>query len=97
MTGSQYAGMDGLEVVQRLRKRGRTLPVLLLRREARWRIKGLNVGADDYLPKPFELEGSWMLVCGPFFPTRRGRVHEVRQLGELSFMMKGIFCYRDGR
>ncbi|MEX8815726.1 response regulator, partial [Salmonella enterica] len=51
-------GMDGLEVVQRLRKRGQTLPVLLLtaRSAVADRVKGLNVGADDYLPKPFELE-----------------------------------------
>ena len=51
-------GLDGLEVVQRLRKRGQTLPVLLLtaRSAVADRVKGLNVGADDYLPKPFELE-----------------------------------------
>ncbi len=48
--------MDGLEVVQRLRKRGQTCPFCCSRREARWRtLKRLNVGADDYLPKPFEL------------------------------------------
>ena len=48
-------GLDGLEVVQRLRKRGQTLPVLLLtaRSAVADRVKGLNVGADDYLPKPF--------------------------------------------
>ena len=48
-------GLDGLEVVQRLRKRGQTLPVLLLTARARGRVKGLNVGADDYL-QTFELE-----------------------------------------
>ena len=48
-------GLDGLEVVQRLRKRGQTLPVLLLtaRSAVADRVKGLNVGADDYLAKPF--------------------------------------------
>ncbi|MVY95921.1 response regulator, partial [Enterobacteriaceae bacterium 8376wD7] len=50
-------GFDGLEVVQRLRKSGQTLPVLLLtaRSAVADRVKGLNAGADDYLPKPFEL------------------------------------------
>ena len=51
-------GLDGLEVVQRLRKRGQTLPVLLLtaRSAVADRVKGLNVGADDYLAKPFGME-----------------------------------------
>ena len=46
------------EVVHRLRKRGQTLPVLFLtaRSNVADRVKGLNAGADDYLPKPFELE-----------------------------------------
>ncbi len=48
-------GLDGLEVVQRLRKRGQTLPVLLLtaRSAVADRVKGLNVGADDYLTQTF--------------------------------------------
>ena len=56
--GYRYAGLRWSRVVQRLRKRGQTLPVLLLtaRSAVADRVKGLNVGADDYLPKPFELE-----------------------------------------
>ncbi|TRX75894.1 response regulator [Pseudomonas mangiferae] len=48
---------DGFEVLARLRARGRTLPVLILtaRGEVRDRVHGLNLGADDYLAKPFEL------------------------------------------
>jgi two-component system, OmpR family, phosphate regulon response regulator OmpR len=47
--------MDGLEVCRRIRARGRT-PVLMLtaRGDAMDRIIGLELGADDYLPKPFE-------------------------------------------
>jgi len=47
--------MDGLEVCRRLRARS-DLPVLMLtaRGEATDRIVGLELGADDYLPKPFE-------------------------------------------
>lgn len=49
--------MDGLEVLRRLRGRGATVPVLVLtaRGDARDRIVGLDAGADDYLPKPFDL------------------------------------------
>ena len=48
-------GIDGFEVVRRLRKRGLTLPVLLLtaRNAVSDRVHGLEVGADDYLVKPF--------------------------------------------
>ncbi|HLD68978.1 MAG TPA: response regulator [Pseudomonas sp.] len=49
--------LDGFEVLARLRERGKTLPVLMLtaRSEVKDRVRGLNLGADDYLAKPFEL------------------------------------------
>ncbi len=49
--------MDGLDVLRRLRRRGSNVPVLILtaRGEIEHRVQGLNLGADDYLPKPFRL------------------------------------------
>lgn len=49
--------LDGFQVLARLRARGKTLPVLMLtaRGEVADRVHGLNLGADDYLAKPFEL------------------------------------------
>jgi DNA-binding response OmpR family regulator len=46
---------DGLDVLRELREQHRTTPVLLLsaRAEVDDRIRGLDFGADDYLPKPF--------------------------------------------
>src|SRR3954466_3906130 len=48
-------GIDGFEVVRRLRARGSRLPVLLLtaRDAVEDRVRGLELGADDYLVKPF--------------------------------------------
>jgi len=48
-------GIDGFEVVRRLRARGGTTPVLLLtaRDAVEDRVRGLELGADDYLVKPF--------------------------------------------
>lgn len=48
-------GLDGLSIVQRLRTRGRRVPVLLLTTMSGLndRVEGLEGGADDYLAKPF--------------------------------------------
>jgi two-component system response regulator TctD len=49
--------MDGLDILKRLRRRGSSVPVLILtaRGGIEQRVEGLNLGADDYLPKPFRL------------------------------------------
>ena len=49
--------MNGMELLQRLRRKGNDLPVLLLtaRDTVRDRVAGLEAGADDYLVKPFDL------------------------------------------
>ena len=48
-------GLDGIEVLKRLRKEKVTTPALFLtaRTEVSQRVEGLDAGADDYLPKPF--------------------------------------------
>jgi len=50
--------LDGLEVLARLRKQGVTVPVLVLSARAHVadRVRGLDLGADDYLAKPFAFE-----------------------------------------
>jgi len=50
--------LDGLEVLKRLRGRGAAVPVLVLSARGRVndRVAGLNLGADDYLAKPFAFE-----------------------------------------
>ncbi len=50
-------GRDGFEVLRRLRLAGHALPVIIItaRDDVADRIKGLDLGADDYLAKPFDL------------------------------------------
>ena len=50
-------GIDGLEILQSLRARKNDVPVLIItaRGEVGERIRGLNIGADDYIAKPFDL------------------------------------------
>jgi two-component system, OmpR family, response regulator len=50
--------MDGLSVLKRWRAAGRAMPVLILTARGSWaeRVDGIDAGADDYLPKPFQME-----------------------------------------
>jgi two-component system response regulator PhoP len=51
-------GLNGLEVIRRLRQGGREFPILVLTARSDWqdKVEGLEAGADDYLTKPFQLE-----------------------------------------
>lgn len=51
-------GRDGLSILKSLRDRKNTVPVILVtaRSEANERVQGLNLGADDYLAKPFFMD-----------------------------------------
>ena len=50
--------MDGLSTLKKWRENGRRFPVLILSARGSWseRVEGINAGADDYLPKPFEMD-----------------------------------------
>ncbi len=77
--------MDGFEVCREIRKEY-TTPVIMLtaRGEVTDRIVGLELGADDYLPKPFEPRE---LVARIQTVLRRGRMSshtEIRRFGALS-------------
>lgn len=90
-------GMDGLEVLRRLRQRGGSVPVLVLtaRGATDERVKGLNMGADDYLPKPFEfteLEARLKALL------RRGSSQPpVIQVGSLCFDTASRMTSKDGQ
>jgi len=50
--------MDGLTVLKKWRENNRAFPVLVLSARGTWgeRVEGIDAGADDYLPKPFEMD-----------------------------------------
>ena len=50
--------LDGVTVLERWRKEGRTMPVLILTARDRWsdKVAGFDAGADDYVAKPFYTE-----------------------------------------
>lgn len=59
--------MDGLEVLSRLREMGCRTPILLLTAKGAVedRVAGLDLGADDYLPKPFGYGRNFWPGCVP--------------------------------
>jgi len=71
--------VDGLTVCRRLRERNDRTPVLMLtaRHEISDRVAGLDAGADDYLPKPFDLEE---LLARVRALLRRVRADETERL-----------------
>jgi DNA-binding response OmpR family regulator len=50
--------MDGLAILKKWRAAGRGFPILVLTARGTWseRVEGIDAGADDYLPKPFEMD-----------------------------------------
>ena len=77
-------GIDGVETLQRVRAEGSTLPVLMLtaRDAVEDRVRGLEMGADDYLVKPFALAE---LIARVRVLTRRhqARLGSVLAMGSL--------------
>ena len=88
--------MSGLEVLRRLRARGSSLPVLILTAadSVEQRVTGLDVGADDYMAKPFSLQELEARVRAL---TRRGlgTASSVIRHGPLTFDATGRVAYLD--
>jgi two-component system, OmpR family, response regulator len=78
-------GRDGLSILRNLRERKIPMPVVLLtaRSELNERLEGLNLGADDYLTKPFFIEE---LIARLHAVTRRaaGATQSILSVADLS-------------
>jgi two-component system phosphate regulon response regulator OmpR len=76
--------MDGLEVCRQIRARADT-PILMLtaRGEAMDRVVGLELGADDYLPKPFEPRELRARLRAILRRARSGGMSEILRFGRL--------------
>ena len=88
------AALHGLEVLRKLRARGSTVPVLILTAadSVEQRVKGLDLGADDYMAKPFSLQELEARVRAL---TRRGlgTASSVIKHGPLTFDATGRVAY----
>lgn len=80
--------LSGLEVLEAIRKDGCRTPVLLLtaKAEVEDRIKGLDMGADDYLPKPFVM-GELLARVRAMLRRREEFTPDILTCGNLSLNM----------
>nr|WP_229477304.1 response regulator transcription factor [Massilia rubra] len=83
--------LDGTAVLKAMRARGDAMPVLILsaRDATRDRILGLDLGADDYLTKPFELE-ELLARLRVLMRRSNGKPVNQLQLGELRLDMESL-------
>jgi CheY-like chemotaxis protein len=78
--------MGGIEILRRMRNRGDKVPVLVLTAtgDTSDRVHGLNAGADDYLPKPFDLSELEARLRA-LHRRNLGAVHSVLRVGSLEY------------
>lgn len=90
--------MDGVEVLRRLRASGNNTPVLLLTAKAEIsdRISGLDAGADDYLPKPFNM-GELLARVRAMLRRRENYTPEILQCGNLYLNMQNYELSANGK
>jgi two-component system response regulator TctD len=79
-------GMDGFEILRGLRNRGSRTPVLMLtaRSELEDRVGALDVGADDYLSKPFDFR-EFDARCRALLRRSQGLASNLTHVGRLTF------------
>ena len=85
-------GLSGIEICRRLRAREKTrgLPVIMVtgRSEEAERVRGLSVGADDYVVKPFSMPELMARVRGLLRRSRPERIAERLRAGDLDLDSK---------
>jgi two-component system OmpR family response regulator len=86
--------LHGLEVLRKFRARGASTPVLILTAadSVEQRVKGLDLGADDYMAKPFSLQELEARVRA-LMRRGLGTASSVLKHGPLTFDATGRVCY----
>ena len=89
--------MDGYEVCRRVRAAGNAVPILMLTARAREedRVQGLDLGADDYVVKPFGLQ-ELMARVRARLRARKPLAPETASVGEAEIDLAAMTVTRDG-
>ena len=89
-------GKNGLEFTSENKKRIDT-PIILLtaKGEASERVEGLEIGADDYLPKPFEPKELVLRIDNILAKTKKDDLKRVIEFGSIKIDLNKLFIYRE--
>jgi two-component system alkaline phosphatase synthesis response regulator PhoP len=90
--------LDGLEVLERLRSAGNKVPVLVLtaRQEETDKVRGLKLGADDYVTKPFGLMELLARVEALLRRTTGSELQNLIQIGEVEIDVDARIVTKSG-
>lgn len=90
--------LDGLSVLRRLRAEEVLTPVIILTARGAWmeRVEGIDAGADDYLPKPFQNE-ELVARVGALIRRAAGLGSPVIEAGGIRIDTRRLSVTRDGR
>ncbi len=90
--------LPGLEVIRKLRSRGRDFPILVLTARSEWqdKVAGLEAGADDYVTKPFHIE-ELMARINALMRRAGGHAKPIVNLGPFKIDLTGQRVFRDGQ
>ena len=86
-----------LDVIRKLRERGRDFPIMVLTARADWqdKVAGLEAGADDYVTKPFQVE-ELMARINALIRRAGGHAQPKVELGPVTVDLTAQRVYRDG-
>lgn len=89
--------LPGLEVIRKLRERGRDFPIMVLTARSDWqdKVAGLEAGADDYVTKPFRIE-ELMARINALMRRAGGHARPQVELGPVTVDLNAQRVFRDG-
>ncbi len=90
-------GLNGFEICRQIREAELDMPIIMLTAKGQEEdiIRGLNLGADDYMTKPFSIR-ELLARCAAFLRRRKASVPEVHTFGDCRLDLRSHRLFRGG-